>query len=76
MSAEKAVEEGQTAVVITNGCRQGDVILDVIRGRPIGTLITQSAQQELAQSVDIMADQGKLSNHNVDIYICVCCFSS
>lgn len=60
MSAEKAVQEGQTAVVITNGCRQGDVILDVIHGRPIGTLITQSAQQELAQSADIMAEQGKL----------------
>ena len=60
MSAEKAVQEGQTAVIITNGCRQGDVILDVIRGHPIGTLITQSGQQELAQSPDIMAEQGNL----------------
>jgi delta-1-pyrroline-5-carboxylate synthetase len=59
MSAEKAVKEGQAAVVIMNGCREGETILDVVNGRSIGTLITQSNGEGPSQSIDLMADYGK-----------------
>ena len=59
MSAEKAANEGDTAVVIINGRRQGEGILDVMRGRLIGTLVTQSSSEEMVtQSVEQMVQQG------------------
>ena len=59
MAAEMAVKEGNTAVVIANGTRQGETILDVIRGRPLGTFITSSGETELAESPDVMAEMGE-----------------
>ena len=58
-SAEKAVNEGQTAVVIMNGRRQGEMILDVVNGHSIGTLVTQCGEERMLYPVDLMADQGK-----------------
>ena len=52
------MKEG-TAVVIANGLKQGEMILDIIKGKPIGTLITRNGQTELAASPDAMADDGK-----------------
>lgn len=54
----RAVQEGQTAVVIMNGRRQGEMILDVVNGRAIGTLVTESGEESSAYPVDLMADQG------------------
>ena len=54
-----AVKEG-TAVVIANGLKQGETILDIVKGKPIGTLITRNGQTELAAPPDAMADEGKL----------------
>ena len=51
------MREGQTAVIITNGQRQGETILDVVNGKPIGTLITQSGLEEKAEQVYVMADK-------------------
>ena len=59
MAAEMAVKQGKTAVVIANGTRQGEMILDVIRGRPLGTFITASGETELAESPDVMANLGE-----------------
>ena len=54
-----AVKEG-TAVVIANGLKQGETILDIMKGKPIGTLITRNGHTELAAPPDTMADDGKL----------------
>ena len=53
-----AVKEG-TAVVIANGLKQGETILDIIKGKPIGTLITRNGHIELAAPPDALADEGK-----------------
>ena len=55
----RAVKEG-TAVVIANGLKQGETILDIVKGKPIGTLITRNGQTELAAPPDAMADEGRL----------------
>lgn len=62
-SAVKAVEGG-TAVVIANGLKQGETILDIIRGRPVGTLITRNGHDELVTPVDNLTDEGRFHNHN------------
>ena len=62
LSAEMAVTQGNTAVVIANGTRQGEMILDVIRGRPLGTFITCSGETELAESPDVTADLGEFAD--------------
>ena len=49
-SAMKAVE-GETAVVIANGMRQGETILDIVRGKPVGTFITRYGGQSLHMQV-------------------------
>ena len=49
-SAVKAVE-GETAVVIANGMRQGETILDSVRGKPVGTFITRYGGQSLHMQV-------------------------
>ena len=59
-SAVHAVKEG-TAVVIANGLKQGETILDIIKGKPIGTLITCNGHTELAAPLaDSLADEGEL----------------
>ena len=58
-SAVHAVREG-TAVVIANGLKQGETILDIIKGKPIGTLISRSGHTELAAPLaDSLADEGR-----------------
>ncbi len=56
-SAVQAVEE-ETAVVIANGMRQGETILDIVRGKPVGTFITRNGHIELATSGAALADEG------------------
>ena len=52
------MKEG-TAVVIANGLKQGETILDIIKGKPVGTLITSNGHTELAAPLaDKMADEG------------------
>ena len=50
--------KGDTAVVIANGLKQAETILDIIRGKPVGTLVTKNGHDELVTPVDTMADQG------------------
>lgn len=57
-SAVEAVKR-DTAVVIANGLKQGETILDIIRGKQVGTFITKNGHVELASSVDQLADDGK-----------------
>ena len=64
----KAVE-GETAVVIANGMRQGETILDIVRGKPVGTFITRNGHIELATTGAVLADEG---THFVVIVIHVC----
>lgn len=59
-SALKAVE-GDTAVVIANGLRQGETILDIVRGKTLGTFITRNGHIELADTSDVLADNGTSS---------------
>ena len=56
-SALEAVE-GNTAVVIANGLKQGDTVLDIVRGRPVGTFITRNGHDELVVPVERMAEEG------------------
>lgn len=58
-AAEKVARNGSTAVVICNGKREGEVILDVMNGRQVGTLITSRGSSEVMESVDVVAEQGK-----------------
>jgi hypothetical protein len=64
------VKEG-TAVVIANGLKQGETILDIVKGKPIGTLITRNGHTELAAPPDAMADDGKwmLQYHSMMFYL-------
>ena len=50
--------EGKTAVVITSGQRQGEMILDVVNGKLIGTLITQSGEEDSSEPVHLLAEYG------------------
>ncbi len=51
--------EGETAVVIANGMRQGETILDIVRGKAVGTFITRNGHIELATSGAALADEGR-----------------
>ncbi|XP_064399418.1 delta-1-pyrroline-5-carboxylate synthase-like isoform X2 [Halichondria panicea] len=57
-SAVRAVE-GETAVVIANGMRQGETILDIVQGKPVGTFITRNGHIELATSGAVLADEAR-----------------
>lgn len=59
-SAVSAVEGG-TPVVIANGTKGGEVILDVLRGRPVGTLVTSNGDSEIIESAEQLAESGKHS---------------
>ena len=61
-SAVEAVEK-DTAVVIANGLKQGETILDIVRGKQVGTFITKNGHVELDASVDHMADEGQSTYH-------------
>lgn len=56
-SALEAVE-GNTAVVIANGLKQGDTVLDIVRGKPVGTFITRNGHDELVIPTERMAEEG------------------
>ena len=53
----KAVEGG-TPVVIANGTKGEGTILDIVRGRPVGTLVASNGHSELTVSAEQLADQG------------------
>lgn len=50
--------ESDTAVVIANGLKEGETILNIIRGKSLGTFITKNGQSELHTPVEVMADEG------------------
>ena len=56
-SAVQAVE-GSTAVVIANGLKQGDTILDIVKGKPVGTFVTRNGHTELVALAEQLADEG------------------
>ena len=49
-----------TAVVIANGLKQGETILDIVRGKQVGTFITKNGHVELDSSVDFLANEGEV----------------
>lgn len=57
-SAVEAVQRG-TAVVIANGLKQGETILDIVKGKQVGTFITRNGHVELASTADHLADTGQ-----------------
>jgi delta-1-pyrroline-5-carboxylate synthetase len=56
-SAVKVVEGG-TPVVIANGTKGEETILDIVRGRPVGTLVASNGYSELTVSAEQLADEG------------------
>ena len=52
-----AVERG-TAVVIANGLKQGETILDVVKGKLVGTLITKNGHMDIDATTEQLADDG------------------
>ena len=57
-SAVKAVEGG-TPVVIANGTKGEETILDIMRGKPVGTLVTSNGCSEVVVSAEQLADEGR-----------------
>ena len=45
-------------MVICNGKRQGETILEIVKGKRIGTLITSTGATEMVESMDDLAEQG------------------
>lgn len=58
-SAVEAVEAG-TAVVIANGLKQGETVLDIIRGKSVGTFITRNGHDESVVPVERLAEEGEM----------------
>ena len=46
-------------MVIANGLKQGETVLDIIRGKPVGTFITQNGHDEAVVPVERMAEEGE-----------------
>ena len=46
-------------MVIANGLGRGETILDIIRGRLVGTLITKNGSKDSWVPADILADEGE-----------------
>lgn len=57
-SAVKAVEGG-TPVVIANGTKGEGTILNIVSGKPVGTLVTSNGHSEVIVSAEQLADQGQ-----------------
>ncbi len=51
--------EKDTAVVIANGLKQGETILDIVKGKQVGTFITRNGQFELATNTEQLAEDGR-----------------
>lgn len=49
-------------MVIANGTKGGEVILDVLRGRPVGTLVTSNGHSEIIEPAEQLAESGKHSS--------------
>lgn len=47
-------------MVIANGLKQGETVLDIIRGKPVGTFITQNGHDEAVVPVERMAEEGEM----------------
>ena len=60
------VRESKTSVVICNGKRQGETLMDIVQGKQIGTLITNTGATEMIESVDVLADLGM--QHSIAIF--------
>ena len=56
----KAVERG-TPVVIANGTKGGETILEIVRGKSVGTLVTSNGHSEVIDSAEQLADEGQKS---------------
>ena len=54
----KAVEEG-TPVVIANGTKGGETILEIVEGKPVGTLVTSNGHSEVMVSSEQLANGGQ-----------------
>ena len=50
--------EKDTAVVIANGLKQGETILDIVKGKQVGTFLTKNGQVELATNTEQLAEDG------------------
>ena len=59
--------EGGTAVVIANGMKQGDTILDIVRGKTVGTFVTKNGHDELVTPVDAVVEEGMQSKQAFNV---------
>lgn len=50
--------KNDTAVVIANGLKEGETILDIVRGKTVGTFLTKNGHVELEDTPDYLADRG------------------
>lgn len=50
--------EGGTPVVIANGTKGENTILDIMRGRPVGTLVTSNGHNEIIVTAEQLANEG------------------
>ena len=71
-SAVKAVEGG-TPVVIANGTDGRETILEIVRGKPVGTLVTTNGHSEVIVSAEQLANEGQpahlsLSSHCIHVH--------
>ena len=64
-----AAVESDTAVVIANGVKQGETIMDIINGKPIGTFMTKNGHLELVVPADQLADEGIIEITSTKGYI-------
>lgn len=48
-------------MVIANGLKGGEVILDVLKGKPVGTLVTSNGHSEVIEPAEQLAESGKCS---------------
>ena len=46
-------------MVIANGVAGGETILDVVRGKPVGTLVTSNGHSEVIASAEQLAEEGE-----------------
>ena len=51
--------EGGTPVVIANGTTGGETVLDIVRGKPVGTLVTTNGENEMVVSAEQLAEDGE-----------------
>ena len=47
-------------MVIANGTAGGETILDIVRGKPVGTLVTSNGHNDVVVSAEQLAEDGEL----------------